>query len=370
MISARSKKSVRYRYLRLKVHSALRLRFYFYFLAFCLLVLGTTAQVSSEQLDPTHLLVAYLVETSQDLDSPNVTVMPLEDMNTPSRAKQTLQDVNGPNDLLQSSWLQPALQELLQIGFNSVEANAVSFTDQFDKETPQGFSTDKPISNSHFEIQLWKTRLGVPKNEKDNRSRAELQRIIEQIYSIEFERINQTTESVIADEPVADAETADITEPDKILSDANTPKEAGKEQVAFKGENALPYGSLTDQTLQMIRSLSQQAEQVNNPFELAEVLFRGGYLKEASVFYQEALNRKNPPEPLSAHEKAWILFQTGNCLRSDDLTKALKMYRQVILECPDSPWTDLAKIQEKLISWHQKEEPRKLVKTLAKRKTF
>lgn len=352
---------------KLRIPSTLSLRFRFSFLAFCLLALGTTAEVSSEQLDPTHLLVAYLVETSQDLDRPNITATASKDMNTPSGAEETLQDVNAPNTLVQPSRTQPNRQEQSQTGSDPNEATAVSSTAQLDNKSPQSLFATAPIPNNHFGRKLWKTRMGVPKSEEDNRSRAELQRMIEQIRSIKFERINLTAEPVIA------AELAPVTEPNETLSnvkkssDITVPKEIVEEkQIKSENEKPLPYQPLTNQTLQMIRRLLRHAEQADNPLELAEVLFRSGHLKEASVFYQEALNCKNVPEPLSAQEKAWILFQIGNCLRNDDLPRATKMYRQLILECPDSPWTDLAKTQEKLINWHQKDEPRKLVGALAK----
>ena len=59
--------------------------------------------------------------------------------------------------------------------------------------------------------------------------------------------------------------------------------------------------------------------------------------------------------------RAWILFQIGNCLKDDDLAKAQEMYRQLITECPGSPWAEPAKAREKLIDWYLKEKPRTLI---------
>jgi len=63
----------------------------------------------------------------------------------------------------------------------------------------------------------------------------------------------------------------------------------------------------------------------------------------------------------SAQDKAWILFQTGNCLRDDDLANAGKMYRQLIAEYPNSPWIDLAKARLNLIDWYQKSKLQTLI---------
>ncbi len=62
-----------------------------------------------------------------------------------------------------------------------------------------------------------------------------------------------------------------------------------------------------------------------------------------------------------SRDRAWILFQIGNCLRKDDLPAAAKMYQQLLTEYPNSPWVDLAKAQSNLIAWYLKDEPVKLI---------
>jgi len=94
---------------------------------------------------------------------------------------------------------------------------------------------------------------------------------------------------------------------------------------------------------------------------VGEILFVSGNVKEASIFYSEALNRKDPNDAGSSWDRAWILFQIGNCLRNDDLPEAAKMYRQLLTEYPNSPWADMAQAQSMLIDWYQKEEPVKLI---------
>ena len=113
--------------------------------------------------------------------------------------------------------------------------------------------------------------------------------------------------------------------------------------------------------MQILRSLVQHPEKLDNPLELGEILFLSGNLKEASIVYVEALNRKDPNDAGSSLDRAWILFQIGNCLRDDDMPAAAKMYQRLLTEYPNSPWADLAKARSILIDWYLKEEPVKLV---------
>ncbi|GAF86608.1 unnamed protein product, partial [marine sediment metagenome] len=154
--------------------------------------------------------------------------------------------------------------------------------------------------------------------------------------------------------------------------DTNTPGQPEEKEVKSKVAPTLPYEPVADQTLQALEKLSQHPDQIDNPLELAEVLFLSGYLKRAAVFYQEALNRhsadeagpvQQAPALRESRNRAWILFQIGNCLRDEDRPTAAKMYRQLIVEYPDSLWTDLAKGQDQLISWYQKDQPQTLLKT-------
>ena len=127
----------------------------------------------------------------------------------------------------------------------------------------------------------------------------------------------------------------------------------------------LSYEPISDQTLQRVKVLSQHPDKVENPLQLAEILFLDGHLKEAAIFYQEALNRisKDSSNLSCADDRAWILFQIGNCLRNDDVPAAMKAYRQLITEYPSAPWTEITKTLEKLIDWYQKDKPRELIVT-------
>ncbi len=203
--------------------------------------------------------------------------------------------------------------------------------------------------NSHFKRQSWLVELNMAEGEKDKSTKNELSRIIEQIRSINFGLQKEDFEPAI----VPDVVPIDV--PDEAVSE--DPNEQNKKEE----ESSLPYGLITNQTLQTIKSLSKKPGNLHNPFELGETLFLSGYLKEAAIFYQEALKRKSPDDAGSTRDRAWILFQIGNCLRNDDQTEAIKMYGQLITEYPNSPWKELADARRTLLDWYLKDEPHKLI---------
>jgi tetratricopeptide (TPR) repeat protein len=234
------------------------------------------------------------------------------------------------------------------------EISSANSAAEVGQKLPQGNSTAPRDLNGHYGQQLWLTEIGVAKDREDGEGKNKLKRLIEQIHSIKFESQKQTPEPIVVPEEIP------VTESNETLSDTAVPKEDEKRQIETKP----PYEPITDQTLQMLKNLSQHPDKLENPFELGEILFLSANLKEAAVFYQEALKRSDPNEISSAQDRAWILFQAGNCLRNDDLPAAAKMYGQLITQYPDSPWTDMAKAQVKLIDWYQKDEPRKLIAEL------
>ena len=237
---------------------------------------------------------------------------------------------------------------LLAVPTGTVSAN--SATDVSQKSPQNSFAVPRD-PNNRSGSQLWQAWISIANDEKDGKSKNELKQIIEQIRSVEFKPQKQNSKAVVG------AELVPAVEPNEILADTAVRKELEKKET----EPELPYGLITDQTLQMLRNLSQRPDKLDNPFELGEVLFLSGNPREAVVFYRQALNRISPDDVTLARDRAWILFQIGNCLWGDDPPEAAKMYGQLITEYPNSPWIDLAKAQRELIGWHQKDEPHKLV---------
>ncbi len=418
------------------------------FLPFCLLASLAAAEISSEQLDPADFLMLHLTKPSKNVSTPKVTSKTSQDLNTNVTPK-TSQDVNTPNVpespnaplyarehsiLLEN--LPSARQEQSQTPdiapvkaahqptrhseqrkpsapsiVDGVEGQESLLTTQPASQSlprayraddskkrcqlPQDTSaiTENPISRA--QRQLWRARITAPKDQKNKRSKNELQQIIEQIRTVKFEPANRSPEPFIVVEPLptikpnqtlegphltdsktqkstleapaishktrtfSDTELTEKPKAKEIKSKPQTPH--GRQPDKLQNEKTLSYVPVTSQTLQMLENLLQHPDQMDNPFELAEVLFLSGHLKEASVFYWEALNRNRPDQSDTTKNRPWILFQIGNCLRHDDTLTAMKMYRQLISEYPDSPWTDLAKARHKLINWYQKDKPRTLI---------
>jgi tetratricopeptide (TPR) repeat protein len=295
--------------------------------------------------------------------------------NTPSASNQAA-------DLQPPTRLEPSKSNISVPG-KVADIAAVDFTAQVDQNLPERhsdisedpgshggsspsaeglerFSVAGPIKSPARNLQkseLWRARISPPKTETAKKNEDELQELIRQIYSIEFESPGETPESIVA-VAAAPTPTSKHPEPNRTSADANTEPPAERRERAIVPK--LPYEPVSDQTLQMLKSLLQHPDQLDNPFELGEVLFLSGHLQEAAISFKEAFSRKSPDQPDLAQDRAWILLQIGNCLRNDDLPTAAKTYRQLITEYPDSPWSDLAKAQYKLIEWYLKDKPRRL----------
>lgn len=205
--------------------------------------------------------------------------------------------------------------------------------------------------NNVYGLQLLRADFSIAEDQNDTKSKKQLKLIIDQIRSVRFKSQEQTNE------PVTTPEKTPVIEPNETVSEVPVQGQDEKQRIKSK----LPYEPITDQTMQILRSLVQHPEKLDNPLELGEILFLSGNLKEASIVYVEALNRKDPNDAGSSLDRAWILFQIGNCLRDDDMPAAAKMYQRLLTEYPNSPWADLAKARSILIDWYLKEEPVKLV---------
>lgn len=210
--------------------------------------------------------------------------------------------------------------------------------------------TSRDPNNIH-RLELRRADISIAKGQIDTKSMDQLKRIIEQIRSVEFKPQKH------APEPVIVPEKPPAIEPKEPVPDVPVQKEKAKQEAKPK----LPYEPITDETLQMLINLAQDPEKLDNPLELGEILFVSGNVKEASTFYSEALKRKDPNDVSMSWDRAWILFQIGNCLRNEDMPAAAKMYRQLLTEYPNSPWADLATAQSNLIAWYLKDEPVKLM---------
>ena len=298
----------------------------------CILTPLACTETLSEDIDPISLHEFPLPPSSQNLNISNAAEQP----NNPFCIQQPpMQIANLSSDQWQT-----------QIDRN-IPAN---FAAKVDVKTSNLFLAENPTTD--ISRQLWQAGISTYKNKKPSPSKNELQQIIRQIKSIEFKPQEQNPEPLIVVEPIRK------TEPNEISSDTETPQKPRPGKIKRKP----PDNRVTDQTLQIVKTLSQHPEQLHAPFELAEILFNSNCLEEAAKCYKQALNRMTTTETNRFTDKEWILFQIGNCLRNTDPPAAMQMYRRLINEYPDSPWADLAKAKSKLIDWYLKDKPDAMIK--------
>jgi hypothetical protein len=283
----------------------------FSFVSFCFLTSPACAQTRSQHLGLTDFLIPYLAQASQDTK-----------IRTTGQGKP------------QTSGIE-----------------TVNLDDEVNQKLPQISTATPGDPTGDPKRQLWRARISVHEGKEDNKRKNELKRLIELVGSIEFKPPKQP-EPVINIGPVTTKVEPNQTPPDIVVIE-----ESSNKTIEYKPL----YEPVTDRTLQMLGKVAQDPNQLGNPFELGEVLYFSGLLKEAAVFYQEALNRTDPDKSGLDRNRAWILFQIGNCLKNYDTTKAQNCYRRLIAQYPGSPWVEPAKAREKLIDWYLKEKPRTLI---------
>jgi tetratricopeptide (TPR) repeat protein len=201
--------------------------------------------------------------------------------------------------------------------------------------------------------KLWANRIQVPDPNEDAETRATLDHLIRQIRSMRFEKPKpKPFFSVPIDvAPVQEPKESPAMSEPPATEDAATPIEPMPETP----------GTLAADTLARVSTAVEDPNIVDKPLELAELLFLSGHTKEAAILYQKALELLDRQDVTPADDRAWILFQIGNCLRETDVVRARDTYLKVVADYPDCPWVDLAKAHGRLISWYQKAKPRQLI---------
>jgi tetratricopeptide (TPR) repeat protein len=89
-------------------------------------------------------------------------------------------------------------------------------------------------------------------------------------------------------------------------------------------------------------------QSILHPTEVADVLYQAGRPDEAGRYYEMALNAV---EKDNAPLHQWLLFQTANCLRRTDRSRAAMLYEELIRLYPNSTWSAAAQARHKLLVW-------------------
>ena len=203
---------------------------------------------------------------------------------------------------------------------------------------------------TEFTRKLWDSRISLVKESQVNPNRDQLKDLIKQIGFMEFK--DNKHQPVITVEKIENEQTEDIST-DSKTTETN-------QQPAIHKTRYLD-GNISEETLVIFKKMAQQPEKLNNAFELAELLFSRACLEEASKCYRQALEHLMKKTNVNDSEKAWLLFQIGNCLHKTNPTEALKTYRQLLEEHPNSQWNEFAKIKSKLIDWYLQDKPHTLI---------
>lgn len=216
-----------------------------------------------------------------------------------------------------------------------------------------GASAADPDRPGALALDLWSSRVSAPAASDDAEASLALKRLIRQVHSLTVKDQNA------AQPPAPPAQPARAAQPP-----AAAPANAQSVAPAQRPTAALPTSettqTLSPQAQKALEGLRKNPGRVGDPLETAELLFLSGRPTDAVPFYEEAMRRTRAGEAASAGDRAWILFQLGNCLRETDTTKAQDAYTKLIAEFPNSPWTELARAGGRLLTWYQSARPNQL----------
>ena len=186
--------------------------------------------------------------------------------------------------------------------------------------------------------ELWHANVGaIPKEQAPS----PLDAVVRQLRAIQMSPQRPAAGGVLAPQPT--------TAPAEVL--AGSPQEPPARRAGRQIDPAV---------LEKLRKLP--AGGVASPEELAEALFLTRHFDAASVFYEQALK-----EAKNDDDKAWLLYQMGNCRRPNDPAAARALYGRILAEHPDSVWSSLADMQSRLIEWQQINNPRGLLQELSQK---
>jgi hypothetical protein len=217
----------------------------------------------------------------------------------------------------------------------------------------KGTPATEAKDNGPLALDLWSSRISAPEAVNDVETSLALKRLIRQVHSLTLH------EKTPAQPP---APTAEPSPAAKLLAptsaDSKSVKPAEKEAVV---PETTP--GLSPKAQRTLDDLRKNPSRVQDPLEAAELLFLSGRPTDAVPFYEEALRRTRAGDAASGSDRAWVLFQLGNCLRETDAAKAQDAYTKLIAEYPNSPWTEMARATGRLLTWQQSTRPDQLTAT-------
>lgn len=175
-----------------------------------------------------------------------------------------------------------------------------------------------------------------------------LAQLIEQVLSLTTPAMQDPNALLRASEPAADPNVAVAAADDTATApNSNMESPAAPDSAARTGT-----ADQLKTTLDKLTTLDG-SQSVLYPMELADVLYQAGNLQQAGHFYEIALNAADKD---NASDCQWLLFQTANCLRQTDPTRAAALYEQVSQTWPNSVWAAAARARRGMLVWLQTNE--------------
>ncbi len=231
--------------------------------------------------------------------------------------------------------------------------------------------------------QYWENPAGLAdETPQQLRAKEDLLRLIERVQAIRLSRKGRASSRPIEPNtptevingtpltvPAKVAEPNAVSAPDPNKTQPEIPSRPVPSPTASKPvpPPILPAAEPNDtveNTLALLEALSGRADEIDRPFEMAELLRESGFLRDAASYYRVALERMNQDDPSIKRRRAWALFQAGSCVRRTDPAEAGRMFQQLLTEHPDSIWKEPAEIWLVLVDWYATENPGELIESL------
>ena len=250
----------------------------------------------------------------------------------------------GPSDIQIASHAEllalpgePIINHPIAYSLQSPGVITANFASEVNNTLPQNIPS--PVDTSS-KTQLLESRISSLPEDNDNNKTDELKKMIELVRSVKLEPHQP------AQQPAPPIATTAAEQPSQPVQTQPT------------------ESSTSNETLQLVENQLKDPNLISNPFELAEILFKSGKQVQAGICYKQALKVLPADDPNLATERAWLLFQIGNCFKDEDPNTARESYAELIRTHSNSPWTEIAKARYSVIELYQQDNPGELIRQL------
>ncbi|WP_169852872.1 tetratricopeptide repeat protein [Anaerohalosphaera lusitana] len=176
----------------------------------------------------------------------------------------------------------------------------------------------------------------------------EMDELLAELRSLRFVKVRETS-STNSSLPASEPE----------ISEENSEKPQTQSEIPQ--ENADDEATVKETSLKEL--IKNNPTRVVDHFALAEALFSAGEKELAAKYYRQALDKYGKNYSKTDPERAWILFQLGNCLYETKPEEAEIIYEQLMREQPNSEWTKCATVKRQVLRWLMNEKPMELIES-------